>query len=326
MRQSRTFDLTGRNALPSHGNKKVVSQLSRLMPIVAACLLMTSAGLPEIAGAQAGCTFKLGFKALRDLIPDVVGNCLEDEHFNLSNGNAEQRTTGGLLVWRKADNWTAFTDGATTWILGPEGLADRPNAGPLFPWEGTIVLQDNFDDPANGLLPRSSPFPTRYTRGYVDGEYMIKTLDPEARGIPIVVVAEFANFSLAVDARLVGGSERRYVTMGCRDEAPLGTGHYRFSVETASGHFTLNRSDSGGLIALVDWQTSPAIRRGNEWNRLELTCAGTTIAASVNGTQVASVQDATYPYAGLLWFGAGTFANTGLTVEARFDNLVVTAR
>src|SRR4029078_2820160 len=28
------------------------------------------------------------------------------------------------------------TDGATTWINGPFGLQDRPNAGPPFPWEG----------------------------------------------------------------------------------------------------------------------------------------------------------------------------------------------
>jgi len=33
------------------------------------------------ANAQAGCTFKLGFKALHDEIPDIVGNCKEDEHF-----------------------------------------------------------------------------------------------------------------------------------------------------------------------------------------------------------------------------------------------------
>jgi hypothetical protein len=87
------------------------------------------------ASAQSQCAFTLGFAALRDQIPAIVGDCLEDEHFNLENGNAEQRTTGGLLVWRKADNWTAFTDGITTWINGPEGLASRPNSGPLFAWE-----------------------------------------------------------------------------------------------------------------------------------------------------------------------------------------------
>ena len=66
----------------------------------------------------------------------MIGDCLENERFNLQNGNAEQRTTGGLLVWRKSDNWTAFTDGATTWLNGPCGLQSRPNTGPNYDWEG----------------------------------------------------------------------------------------------------------------------------------------------------------------------------------------------
>jgi hypothetical protein len=69
----------------------------------------------------------------------MVGGCLEDEHFNTANGNAEQRTVahhgqGGLLVWRKADNWTAFTDGYWSWVNGPSGLQRRLNTE-CFPWE-----------------------------------------------------------------------------------------------------------------------------------------------------------------------------------------------
>src|SRR6266568_4681765 len=110
----------------------------RLLLLALAALLSSLAVFPARSlQAQGACTFTLGFKALRDQIPDVVGSCLENEHFNLANGNSEQRASGGLLVWRKADNWTAFTDGSTTWINGPEGLASRPNAGPLFPWEAT---------------------------------------------------------------------------------------------------------------------------------------------------------------------------------------------
>jgi hypothetical protein len=110
--------------------------------VVAAVLPITT------AGAQAGCEFKLGFKQLRDQIPGMVGGCLENEHFNTANGNAEQRTSahhgqGGLLVWRKADNWTAFTDGHWTWINGPFGVQRRLNAGPLFDWEAPAAAQEN---------------------------------------------------------------------------------------------------------------------------------------------------------------------------------------
>src|SRR5215218_7856085 len=86
--------------------------------------------------AQETCGFVLGFKALHDLIPEVVGSCLEEQRTDPASGDAVQHTTNGLLIWRKADNWTAFTDGSTTWVNGPAGLQARPN-GERFPWEGS---------------------------------------------------------------------------------------------------------------------------------------------------------------------------------------------
>jgi hypothetical protein len=81
------------------------------------------------------CEFKLGFKTLRDMIPTQVGNCVTNEMHNPVNGDALQITTGGLMAWRKADNWTAFTNGSITWLNGPCGLQSRPNEK-KFPWEG----------------------------------------------------------------------------------------------------------------------------------------------------------------------------------------------
>ena len=99
-------------------------------------LILAGAWWNAPASAQApACRFVLGFAALRDLVGrEKVGDCLEDEHFNVENGNAEQRTTGGLLVWRKIDNFAAFTDGGTTWVNGPNGLQSRPNTE-RFAWE-----------------------------------------------------------------------------------------------------------------------------------------------------------------------------------------------
>ena len=92
---------------------------------------------PFVASAQAAappCQFELGFKTLHDMIATTVGNCLEDENHNTANGDGLQHTSGGLLVWRKLDNWTAFTDGFHTWINGPNGLQERLNSN-RFPWE-----------------------------------------------------------------------------------------------------------------------------------------------------------------------------------------------
>ena len=98
------------------------------LPLAAALIAATP------AHATSHCQFVLGFKTLRDLIGHgVVGECLENEHYN-ATGDSVQQTSGGLLVWRKADNWTAFTDGYRTWLNGPYGLQQRLNTE-RFEWE-----------------------------------------------------------------------------------------------------------------------------------------------------------------------------------------------
>lgn len=86
------------------------------------------------AAQAAGCHFQLGFATIAGLIPQQVGQCVDDEGHNPANGDGLQHSTNGLLVWRKADNWTAFTNGYWTWINGPYGLAKRLNTQ-RFSWE-----------------------------------------------------------------------------------------------------------------------------------------------------------------------------------------------
>lgn len=97
--------------------------------VAVSAVLVAAAGLALAQPYE----FRLGFKALADQIPGIVGQPLEDEHFDAA-GNSLQQTTGGLLAWRKIDNWTSFTDGDQTWLNGPSGLQQRPNRQ-RFDWE-----------------------------------------------------------------------------------------------------------------------------------------------------------------------------------------------
>ena len=97
--------------------------------LVVLVALMPAAGVD----AEPGPRFKLGFKILADQLPEEVGQPLEDEHWS-ANGDSLQATTKGLMVWRKADNWTAFTNGWWTWVNGPFGIQSRPN-GARLDWE-----------------------------------------------------------------------------------------------------------------------------------------------------------------------------------------------
>src|SRR5437899_1038441 len=83
---------TGRSDLVK--GELMLARRRRLAMVVAGlvlALLTSSAPLQ----AQEACTFRLGFKALHDRIPDVVGLCVENEHFNPGHGNSEQPTPTG---------------------------------------------------------------------------------------------------------------------------------------------------------------------------------------------------------------------------------------
>jgi hypothetical protein len=122
-----------------------------------AIVLPTMIARPAPVEAQAAnCEFMLGFKTLRDMIPEIVGSCRENEWHNAENGDGLQQTTGGLMVWRKFDNWTAFTNGSITWINGPLGLQSRANTE-RFAWEGVAPIPA---PPPVGQSPAPAPAAT----------------------------------------------------------------------------------------------------------------------------------------------------------------------
>lgn len=117
--------------------------------------------VPRSTGA-ADCQFVLGFKALRDLVPEVVGDCRADQHYNPENGDALQESSRGLLVWRKADNFTAFTDGYRSWVNGPYGIQQRLNTE-RFDWERAEGTPGSIPAPT----PTATPAPASRPRGEI---------------------------------------------------------------------------------------------------------------------------------------------------------------
>lgn len=102
-------------------------------------LLIATPFLVAVPAADAArCRYILGFKALHHQIASVIGACRGDEQYNPGPGGAPgdafQQTARGTLVWRKADNQVAFTDGYRTILDGPHGLEQRLNSQ-RFPWE-----------------------------------------------------------------------------------------------------------------------------------------------------------------------------------------------
>ncbi len=197
----------------------------------------------------------------------------------------------------------------------------RPSVSPT-PVPGGTLAQDNFDNASRGALPRNSDDPARYEYGYEGGEYVIRKVDPAWNNIPATGPSVNAkDMAITVDARLTGNTRNRFIAVACRTNQ---AGHYRLVVAPDTGSYSLWRYDNtrGSGTALVPVTASAAIKRGTASNRLQLVCKGDGITATVNGTQVAYVEDGTFKEGSVL-FGVSSSDQNGNS-EARFDNLVVT--
>ena len=120
------------------GTRAAVWPLAMAAMVVFAALLFALFGGVGRAAAAADCKLVLGFQALHAMIPDTVGDCVENEQHHPGKGVTLQQTKNGLLVWQKATNHTSFTDGYHTWVLGPLGLQKRLNTE-RFDWERELT-------------------------------------------------------------------------------------------------------------------------------------------------------------------------------------------
>lgn len=219
-------------------------------------------------------------------------------------------------------------DSSSGEIPGPEAKSDR----------GNVLLSDSLTDAASGLLEKASSNP-RVTVGYGGGEYRIAIPQP-APGVRLYRVAlpgRYVDAAIAVDGRVVatpapaGNTQQPLIALECRVQ-PDGS-RYEITVQPAVGRFRLYRFDGESAVTLVDGldpaaPPSAAINRGDAVNRLELSCVGNTITASVNGTSVGTAIDDVYAEGGMrIHAGVTVGSQPGpmRAADARFSNLLVTA-
>jgi uncharacterized delta-60 repeat protein len=186
---------------------------------------------------------------------------------------------------------------------------------------GDVLLADGFDDPAAGILTASSSTPDRSRSAYEDGEYVVEKVDRTMAGSYVVFLPAYvADAVLAVQARLTGEVAGRFVLLLCR-RGPSGDDGYGLLLDPDRGRVRLLRYDGGRGTTLAEEETA-AGRRGGDPNLIELSCAGDTIAATVNGRPVVAARDGRYRE-GRAAIGVGTFGGTTGAAAARFDALVL---
>ncbi|MGE3910367.1 MAG: hypothetical protein AB7K36_13495 [Chloroflexota bacterium] len=203
-------------------------------------------------------------------------------------------------------------------------LATTADSGP--PPAGTVLMTEDFDSPDQAIISTSGTLPDQNTYAILDGEYQVKQLTPGSSWRLLPASANTDNATIAINARLLDPTPGRFVQVGCRDQqSPNGASHYRLVMVPATGRFKVGRWTAGEETLIVPWSSGASIKRDSAVNRIELTCAGSTIVVSVNGSEIASVEDSTYS-TGRFMFGSGVFTDNSGPADGRFDDLVVTQR
>lgn len=134
----------------------------------------------------------------------------------------------------------------------------------------------------------------------------------------------YADVIIEVEAEQLSGDDDNLYGVGCRlsETAPGKQSGYVFLI-SGDGHFAIGELKDQILTfeGLRPWRQTGAIRQGAAANTLRAACLGTTLALSVNGEAVGSVEDSTYRGAGQVAFFAGAAAGRAITVA--FDNLTL---
>lgn len=220
-----------------------------------------------------------------------------------------------------------------------------------FQEEPVPLYQDDFSDPASGWLlwplpaPIPQPFSLPFSAQYEEGRYVITVgrswtyvpavlLNTEIPPLqllglltqvlgcwcgevrPLLSPTAFArDFRARVRARQAAGPPGEYGLI-FRFQGIWEDRFYRFTVST-DGAYQLAKRMNRSWEVLIPWTTSPALKRNEEWNLLEVEAVGSEIRLFANGELLATVREETF-LEGYVALTAGSFEEAGARLE--FDD------
>jgi hypothetical protein len=195
-----------------------------------------------------------------------------------------------------------------------------PTVEPPVPASGTVLFQDDFENPLSGWDKASNP---DGIMNYDGGVYRILVDTPKTNfwSTPGKV---FTDTRIEVDAAKFGGPDSNRAGIICRFDGA----QYYFFVISSDGYFGVGRllrnADNSSLVTLFNlsqqMERSDYIKTGVAVNHLRADCVGNTLTFFVNGFQVKQVTDAQLT-SGRVGLTAGTFAEGGADII--FDKFIV---
>ncbi|MGH2559805.1 MAG: hypothetical protein ACRDJH_12130 [Thermomicrobiales bacterium] len=185
--------------------------------------------------------------------------------------------------------------------------------------EAVVLAEDAFDDAGTGTFFASEADDYRFS--YDEGRFVMESIGDFNGSLNAPLLDVVADGTIAIDARLRGPVEGRYLVVGCRSNHAGQA--YEFLLDPTAGTVALYTGVGEGSVELVPQTVHEAVRTGARTNRLELACLGETVTGRVNDVEVFTVADGGYAR-GSFYVGGATFSGVTGHLEAVFDNLLVT--
>jgi len=181
-----------------------------------------------------------------------------------------------------------------------------------------LLFQDDFENPHSGWGEDEGE---KFRRGYEEGEYFVELYEPN--WFAWVYPGErFDDVSVEVDVYLSSGSQDSHFGLLCRHVAP---GNFYYFAVSADGYYAIFRSVDSDLQVLTadggGMAFSPAIRTGEQTNRILAICQEDELSLYVNGELLEIVTDDAHTQGDV---GIGAGSGPGGTVRVQFDNFGVT--
>ena len=290
--------------IPVEAGLRVRDARNRAAPLVRtlALLLISMAAVLAFGVGRADatdCEFVLGFAALRASAPQTVGDCLENEMHNPADGITRQQTTGGILLWRKADNHTSFTDGHRTWVAGPHGLQQRA-VGDRFAWEsdaGVVIRVGAVVSETGRFVEEGNAVRRGYRlwANWVNGEYGGLKVGDKRYRVELVLYDDGGDAAATASLvqRLIAEDEVDFLL------GPYSSGLTQSAIEVAESHDRVLVTASGGAESLFTQgfenyfavQTPAAQYTRSALQLLAAEGAGSVVIAHADSTFATSVAD-----------------------------------
>ena len=176
-----------------------------------------------------------------------------------------------------------------------------------------LSFSDNFDAPGDWRTISDADVEVAYADGGLSIQVSVIN-----RAVWTVAGRKFKDGAVSVSARPVAGPDDNAYGLVVRhvDDQNF----YRFEI-SGDGYFAIQVPQGAfNWEFLVDWTESPAIKQGQESNRLKVECRGASMVFYVNDVELTRVEDDRYKE-GDVGLIAGTFYTPGARVL--FDDFQV---